>query len=179
MFPQHKIYHKFWKAWYAIVFYVSINNIWWTVLTLLLIILKYVFQDAVYMLSIYNSWNIARLLNAVTLAPRAVPVPDRAPTQKSRRSRMHLLHKAIASKVKARITAPKQSLELNMSLVANGTRILTYTGSGDPGVPGRSPTGSRRIARATVTVARNLRRKGKCGKSVWARIRRIRRLDTV
>lgn len=79
---------------------------------------------------------------------------------------MHLLHKAIASRAKARITAPKQSLELNMSLVASGMRILTYTASGDPGVPGRSLTDSRRIARATVTVARNLRRKGKCDKIV-------------
>lgn len=78
---------------------------------------------------------------------------------------MHLLHKAIASRAKARITAPKQSLELNMSLVANGTKILTYTASGGLGVPGRSPTGSRRIARATVIVAKNLRRKGKCDKS--------------
>lgn len=77
---------------------------------------------------------------------------------------MHLLHKAIASRAKARITAPKQNLELNMSLVASGTRILIYMASGDPGVPGRSPTGSRRIARATVTVAKNLRRKGKCDK---------------
>lgn len=109
-------------------------------------------------------WNITWLLNAATLALRAVPVPDLAPTRKSRRSRMHLLHKAIASRAKARITAPKQSLELNMSLVASGTRILTYTASGGPGVPGRSPTGSRQIVRATVMVARNLRRKGKCDK---------------
>lgn len=77
---------------------------------------------------------------------------------------MHLLHKAIASRAKARITAPKQNLELNMSLVASGTRILIYMASGDPGVPGRNPTGSRRIARATVTVAKNLRRKGKFDK---------------
>lgn len=79
---------------------------------------------------------------------------------------MHLLHKAIASRAKARITALKQSLELNMSLVASGTRILTYTASGDPGVPGRNLTGSRRIARVTVTVVtKNLKRKGKCDKS--------------
>lgn len=120
-------------------------------------------------------WNIAWLLNAVTLAPRAVPVPDQALTRKSRRSRMHLLHKAIASRAKARITALKQSLELNMSLVASGTRILTYTASGDPGVPGRNLTGSRRIARAIVTVVtKNLKRKGKCDKSSgeW-RIRRL------
>lgn len=101
----------------------------------------------------------------MTLAPRAAPVPARAPTRKSRRNRMHLLHKAIASRAKARITAPKQSLELNMSLVANGTRILTYMASGDPDVPGRNPTDSQRIARATVTVGKNLRRKGKYDKS--------------
>lgn len=99
--------------------------------------------------------------NAVTLAPRAVPVPDRALTQKSQRSQMHLLHKAIASRAKARITAQKQSLELNMSLAVNGTRILTYMASGDRDVPGRNLTGSRQIARATAMVARSLKRKGK------------------
>lgn len=99
--------------------------------------------------------------NAVTLAPQVVPVPDQALTQKSQRSRTHLLHKVIASRAKARITAQKQSLELNMSLAANGMRILTYTASGDRDVPGRSPTGSRRIARATAMVARSLKRKGK------------------
>lgn len=137
---------------------------------------KYIFRDAVsmYICTQLVKWNIAWLLNAATLAPRAVPVPDRAPTRKSRRSRMHLLHKAIVSKAKARITAPKQSLELNMSLVASGMRILTSTASGDPDVPGRSQTGSRRIARATVTVARNLRRKGKCDKSSGERRRRRR-----
>lgn len=109
--------------------------------------------------------NIAWLLNAATLAPRVVLVPDQAPTRKSRRSRMHLLHKAIASRAKARITAPKQSLELNMSLVASGTRILTYTALGGPGVPGKNLIGSQRIARATVMVAKSLRRKGKCDKS--------------
>lgn len=95
----------------------------------------------------------------VTLAPQVVPVPDQALTQKSQRSRTHLLHKVIASRAKARITAQKQSLELNMSLAANGMRILTYTASGDRDVPGRSPTGSRRIARATAMVARSLKRK--------------------
>lgn len=137
----------------------------------------YVFRDihVYHLYTISEMSNVAWLLNAATLAPRAVPVPDRAPTLKSRRSRMHLLHKAIASRAKARITAPKQSLELNMSLVASGTRILTYTASGGPGVPGRNLTGSRRIARATVTVARNLRRKGKCDKSSEERRRRRRR----
>lgn len=86
---------------------------------------------------------------------------------------MHLLHKAIASRAKARITAPKQNLELNMSLVASGTRIPIYMASGDPGVPGRNPTGSRRIARATVTVAKNLRRKGKCKDKLSGERRRI------
>jgi len=78
---------------------------------------------------------------------------------------MHLLHKAIASRAKARITALKQSLELNMSLVVSGTRILIYMASGDPGVPGRNLIDSRRIAKATVTVVKNLKRKGKCDKS--------------
>lgn len=112
----------------------------------------------------------------MTLAPRAVPVPDQVPIRKSRRSRMHLLHKAIASRAKAQIIAPKQSLGLNMSLVASGTRILIYTASGDPDVPGRNLTGSRQIARATVTVVKkSLRRKGKCNKSSgeW----RMSRLD--
>jgi len=102
--------------------------------------------------------------NAVTLALRAVPVPDQALTQKSQRSQMHLLHKAIASRAKARITAQKQSLELNMSLAVNGTRILTYMASGDRDGPGRNLTGSRQIAtiaRATAMVARSLKRKGK------------------
>lgn len=73
---------------------------------------------------------------------------------------MHL-HKAIASKAKAPITAQRQSLELSMSLVANGTRILTFTASGDPDVPGRNPIDSRRVARATAIAARNLRKKSK------------------
>lgn len=147
-------------------------------LSSLIILNKYILRDAVSMYIIYTQlvkWNIAWLLNAATLAPRAVPVPDLALTRKSRRSRMHLLHKAIASRAKARITALKQSLGLNMSLVASGTRILTYTASGDPGVPGRSLTGSRQIARATAIVARNLRRKGKCDKSSVEK--RVRRLD--
>lgn len=114
----------------------------------------------------YHSYIISEIkhslaANAVTPAPRAIPVPDQALILKSQRSQMHLLHRMIVSRAKARITAQKQRLELNMSLVANGTRILTYTASGDPVVPGRSPRDSPRIARATAIVARNSRRKGK------------------
>lgn len=114
----------------------------------------------------YHSYIISEMkhslaANAVTPAPRAVPVPDQALTPKSQRSQTHLLHRMIVSRAKARITAQKQSLELNTSLLANGTRILTYTASGDPGALGRSPKDSPRIARATAIVAKNLRRRGK------------------
>lgn len=102
--------------------------------------------------------NIARLLNAVTLAPRAVPVPGRALIRKSQRSRMHL-HTVIASRAKAQITAQRQKLGLNMFV--NGTRILTYTASGDPDVQEKSRKGSSRTAAAIVIVARNTKRRGK------------------
>lgn len=109
---------------------------------------------------IISKINPCLAADAATLAPRAVPVPGQALIQRNQKNRMHL-HKAIASKAKAPITAQRQSLELSMSLVANGTRILTYTASGDPAVPGRSPIDSPQVARATAIVARNLKRKGK------------------
>lgn len=96
----------------------------------------------------------------MTLARRAgpVPVPSQVLIQENQRSRMHLAHKVIASKAKARITAQKQNLEVNTKLIANGKKILIYTAFEDRGVPGRSLTGS---PRAIAIVARHLKRKGK------------------
>lgn len=123
---------------------------------------KYISRYAMYHSYIISEMKHFLAANAVTPAPRAVPVLDQALIPKSQRNQTHLLHRMIVSRAKAQITAQnKQSLELNTSLVANGTRILTYTASGDPGVPERSPTDSPQIARATAMVARNLRRKGK------------------
>lgn len=117
------------------------------------------------MLHPYISYIISKIkcylaADAATLARRAVPVPDRALIRKNQTNRMHL-HKVIASRAKAPITAQKQSLELSMSLVANGTRILTYMASGDPDVPGKNLIDSPQIARVTAIAARNLRKKGK------------------
>lgn len=131
------------------------------ILLWLRVISNYISRCAVYHSYIISEMKHSLAANAVTPALRAVPVPDRALIPKSQRSQTHLLHRMIVSRAKARITAQKQSLELNMSLFANGTRILTYTASGDPGVPGRSLRDSLRIARATAIVARNSRRKGK------------------
>lgn len=94
--------------------------------------------------------------NAVTLALRVVPVLDQARTPKSQ---MHL-HKVIASKA-IQITAQKQSLDLNVKLVVNGIRILTYMASGDRVVLGKSLKDSQVKQRVIMIPARNLKRRGK------------------
>jgi hypothetical protein len=40
-------------------------------------------------------------------------------------------------------------------------RILIYTASGDPGVPGKNLIDLPQVAKATAIAARNLKRKGK------------------
>lgn len=128
---------------------------------LAIILNKYISRCVMYHSYIISETKHSLAAKIVTPAPRAVPVPDQALIPKNQKSQTHLLHRMIVSRAKARITALKQSLELNTSLFANGTRTLTYTASGDPGVPGRSLRDSPRVARATAIVARNSRRKGK------------------
>lgn len=74
---------------------------------------------------------------------------------------MHL-HKAIVSRVKALITAQKQSIGIRTTLAASGMKILTYMASGDQEGPGKSLKGSQDHGKATVIVAKSLRKKGKC-----------------
>lgn len=121
-----------------------------------------VLETTTFMHCMKNDCEIKHCLtaNAVTLAPQVVPGLDQVLTLISQRSRMHL-HKVIASRAKVRITAQKQKLGLRMSLVASGMRILTFMGSGDPAVLGKSPKGLLPNVKAIAIVARNLRKKGK------------------
>lgn len=96
----------------------------------------------------------------MTLAHQ-VPVQPRVLTLTSQKNQKHL-HKMIAYKAKALITAQKQKLGVKATLVVNGMKILIYTASEDLLVPEKSPRGLLQYNQTVRAIAeRNLRKKGK------------------
>lgn len=98
--------------------------------------------------------------HSVTLAPQAVLVLDLVPILKNQSDWMHL-HKVIVYKANLLITAQMQNLGLKMSLVVNGTRILIYMALGDLDVLEKNQKDLQHNAKAIVTVARDIKKRGK------------------
>lgn len=100
--------------------------------------------------------------NAVTLARQADPVRRQVRTLISRinhQSRTHL-HKAIASRAKARYTAQRLKLGIRATRVVNGMKILMFMGSEDRGGRAKNLRDSPLSVKATETSDERFRKKG-------------------